>query len=64
MNRHDERLENEAEPIEYFLTKLGNLAFYRRLTTCKPIFGVATIFGVVIKDSENNKNTSCSIKLR
>ena len=46
MNRHDERLENEAEPIEYFLTKLGNLAFYRRLTTCKKyIWGSNNIWG-------------------
>ena len=58
---HDERLENEAEPIEYFLTKLGNLAFYRRLTTCKTyIWGSNNIWG----SNKNNKNTSCSIKLR
>ena len=34
MNRHDGRL-NGAGPIEYLLSKLSNLAFYRRLTTCK-----------------------------
>ena len=36
MTRHDERLnENDAGPTEYLLTKLRNLTFYRRLTTCK-----------------------------
>ena len=36
MTRQDERLdENEAGLIKYLLTKLSNLAFYRRLTTCK-----------------------------
>ena len=36
MTRQDERLdENEAGLIKYFLTKLSNLAFYRRLKTCK-----------------------------
>lgn len=36
MNRNDEGLdENDTGPIEYLLTKLNNLAFYRRFTTCK-----------------------------
>ena len=36
MTRHDERLdENDAGPTEYPLTKLSNLNFHRRLTTCK-----------------------------
>ena len=34
--RHDRiNDENDAGPIEYLLTKLTNLAFYIRLTTCK-----------------------------
>ena len=36
MTRHDERLDdNDAGPTEYLLTKLSNLTFHRRLTTCK-----------------------------
>ena len=36
MTRHDERLdENDTGPTEYPLTKLSNLTFHRRLTTCK-----------------------------
>ena len=40
VTRHDERLDkNNAGPTEYPLTKLSiklsNLAFYRRLATCK-----------------------------
>ena len=36
MTRHDKRLdENDAGPTEYPLTKLSNLTFQRRLTTCK-----------------------------
>ena len=36
MSIHDERFdENNTGIIEYVLTKLRNLAFYRRLTTCK-----------------------------
>ena len=36
MTRHDERLdENDEEPTGYPLTKLSNLTFHRRLTTCK-----------------------------
>ena len=36
MTRHDERLDkNDTGPTEYPLTKLSNLTFHRRLTTCK-----------------------------
>ena len=36
MTRHDERLdENDTGPTEYPVTKLSNLTFHRRLTTCK-----------------------------
>ena len=51
MSRHDERFdENSAGPIEYFLTKLSNLAFYRRPTTRKThqsnnIWGSSKRFG-------------------
>ena len=48
MTRRDERRdENDAGSTEYPLTKLSNLTFHRRLTTCKT--HIATMFRRIIK---------------
>ena len=51
----EDLMQNDAGPIEYFLTKLAVLLFIEGSWHLKPI--IATMFRGVIKDLGNNKST-------